>query len=320
MLLSRVAGNLYWASRYLERAASTARIVREHTNLLIDLPTDEPLTWEPLLAIGGTVEAFLNRDRVASDPSGDPFAERSVMRWVLAASDNFGSVASSLEAARHNLRSTREIIPTQLWETVNDLYLYVGAHVEDGIERSGRSRFCDRAVADVQLCWGIVEDSMRRDEANALLALGRFVERADMATRVLDVRAVGILTEGENNRHADLQWAGVLRSMSALQMYQRTVPGPIDGVDVVRFLLADEAFPRSVRHNVQQLERIAATLPRSSVALQSCAHARSVLAGELQRDLSAATLRQSLDLIQIAVAAVSDSIAATYFPPPSQLP
>jgi uncharacterized alpha-E superfamily protein len=108
--------------------------------------------------------------------------------------------------------------------------------------------------------------------------------------------------------------------MSALQMYQRTVPGPIDGFDVVRFLLADEAFPRSVRHNVQQLERIAGTLPRSSVPLQSCAHARSVLAGELQRAFDAATLRRSLDLIQIALGAVSDSITATYFPPPPELP
>ncbi len=58
MLLSRVAENVYWAARYLERAESTARIVREHTNLLVDLPTSAPLTWEPLLAIVGGRDDF----------------------------------------------------------------------------------------------------------------------------------------------------------------------------------------------------------------------------------------------------------------------
>ena len=61
MLLARVADNLYWAARYLERAEDTARIVLEHTNLLVDLPTSVPLTWEPLLAISGSDGEFAHR-------------------------------------------------------------------------------------------------------------------------------------------------------------------------------------------------------------------------------------------------------------------
>ena len=72
MLLSRVAENLYWSARYLERAEDTARIVREHTNLLVDLPDDgAPVTWEPLLAIIG--------DRADFDASY-PARRRSVDR------------------------------------------------------------------------------------------------------------------------------------------------------------------------------------------------------------------------------------------------
>ena len=61
MLLSRVAENLYWAGRYLERAEDTARIVREHTNLIIDLPLRAPVTWEPLLAVVGERSDFDER-------------------------------------------------------------------------------------------------------------------------------------------------------------------------------------------------------------------------------------------------------------------
>ncbi len=78
--------------------------------------------------------------------------------------------------------------------------------------------------------------------------LGRYIERADMTTRVLGVRAAILLSlpPGEVDEFAEVQWMGVLRSLSALQMYQRATRGPIDGPAVVRFLLFDHRFPRSV--------------------------------------------------------------------------
>ncbi len=309
MLLSRVGGNLYWAARYLERAASTARIVREHTNMLIDMPIDDRLTWEPLLSISGAQDGY--RDVHQS------LNEESIIKWVVSEPSNPTSLTNSIESARENLRSTREVIPTQLWATVNDLFMYISAQLDHAIERAGRARFCDRIVSDVQLCWGIVEDSMRRDEANALLALGRYVERADMTTRVLDVRAVGLLGEGGETPYVDLQWAGVLRSVSALQMYQRAVHGPVEGAEVIRFLMGDEAFPRSVRHNLAQLERITATLPRSARPLQACAHARAVLSSRWDQlsGSDPAGLRVGLDAVQMAIGQVSDSILATFVYP-----
>jgi uncharacterized alpha-E superfamily protein len=311
MLLSRVGGNLYWAARYLERAASTARIVREHTNMIIDMPIDDSVTWEPLLSISG--------ENTSYGAVHERHDEASVIKWVVSEQSNPSAIVNSVDAARDNLRSSREVIPTQLWATVNDLHLYVSAHLDEAVDRTGRSRFCDRLIGDVQQSWGIVEDSMRRDEANALLALGRFVERADMTTRVLDVRAVGLLGEGVDTPHVNLQWAGVLRSMSALQMYHRAVQSPVHGPDVIAFLLGDEACPRSVRHNLAQLERITATLPRSSRPLQACAHARAVLSsrwGQLTgTDLG--ELRDGLDAVQVAVAQVSDAIVGTFVFPDS---
>jgi uncharacterized alpha-E superfamily protein len=61
--------------------------------------------------------------------------------------------------------------------------------------------------------------------------LGRALERADMTTRVLGVRAAAVLSLGagtgngaeEPELHDEVQWMGVLRSVTALQMYQRAV-------------------------------------------------------------------------------------------------
>jgi uncharacterized alpha-E superfamily protein len=306
VLLSRVAENLYWAARYLERAEDTARIVREHTNLIVDLPTRVPVTWEPLLAIVGTRDEF---DRHHDRPD-----ERAIVRWLLAERDNFGSILVSIELARENLRSSREVLPSDVWQGVNDLYLYIAAHHADGVARSTRARFLDRIVGDVLAVNGTLTSTMSRDEAYELLRIGRNLERADMATRVLDVRA-GSLMEGVAADYEDVQWLSVLRSLSGQQMFRRTVRGPVSGATVLRFLLHDEVFPRSVRFCLEQVGRGLRALPRSGSSAETCEAALTVLA-QVPVELTGADLHQWADELQLAIGAVHDAITATYFVAP----
>ena len=49
--------------------------------------------------------------------------------------------------------------------------------------------------------------------------------------------------------------------MSALQMYQRATRGPIDGEAVVRFLLFDASFPRSVQSCLDEARSVLMSLP-----------------------------------------------------------
>ena len=112
MLLSRVAESLYWAARYLERAEDTARIVRSYSEAMVDLPVSVSTSWEPLLAITGSREAF--------DALHDQTDEASIVQFLVADAGNPGSVVSCVTQARENLRSTREILPRDGWLVVND--------------------------------------------------------------------------------------------------------------------------------------------------------------------------------------------------------
>ena len=136
MLLARVADNLYWAARYLERAEGTARIVLEHTNLLVDLPTSVPLTWEPLLAITGSDGDFATRFERADEPT--------IIQFLVAADDNPSSLVQGIALAREDLRVTRQVLPREAWEAVNDLHLYVASHRAEGVNRPSRSRALSR--------------------------------------------------------------------------------------------------------------------------------------------------------------------------------
>ena len=159
MLLSRTADNLYWGARYLERAEDTARIVRAYTELVIDLPTSALSTWEPLLAVSGTSASF----HEAHDASG----ELPIVRFLVADQHNPGSIASSVDRARENLRTTREIIPREAWQTINDLYLYVEMRLTQANLRNDESALdeCQRLLQPLRDAWMAISSSGGRPDA-----------------------------------------------------------------------------------------------------------------------------------------------------------
>jgi uncharacterized alpha-E superfamily protein len=308
MLLSRVAERLYWAARYLERAEGTARIVREHSNVIVDLPRSVTPAWDHLLGITGNREGFDKRYDV-----GD---ETSIVSFLVADSLNPGSVRMSIAQARENLRTCRDILPVQAWNAVNDLYLTAGRDAADGVQRRYRSRFLEKVIAEHQRLLGILTSTMSRDEAYTMLRLGRHIERGDMLTRVLDVRA-GLLL-GERPEQAelydDLQWSSVLRSLSALQMYNRRSSTGDGATEVIRFILGETSFPRSVAYCLAGVQSAARELPLSESVLAAC---RAAIAELSSSDptalLDADELHRKADRLQIAIATINNRIAGAYF-------
>jgi uncharacterized alpha-E superfamily protein len=311
MLLSRVAETLYWAARYLERAEDTARIVREHTNMIVDLPTSVPVNWEPLLAITGTREAFDARYEKAD--------EMSIVRFLVADRENSGSILRSVEQAREDFRTCREVLPREVWQSVNDLFLYVASHHLDGVARASRSRFLERVIGESLRTAGFLGSTMSRDEAHEFIRLGRSLERADMTTRVLDVRAGSLMrTVGdEGDPHDDVQWMSVLRSLSALQMYHRATRRPVEGTATLRFLLLDDAFPRSFTCCLNDVVESLRRLPHPDVVLLSCDEARRLLAAVEMDELDGDDLHELADRLQVAIGAIHDRVISTYVRTPA---
>ena len=195
MLLSRVADRIYWAARYIERAEDTARIVRAHTEMLADLPQ----------CSADVDVAAAHRDRRQRREYDARLRRRDVgerrrRRSCSSDHENPGSVVSCVGAARENLRTTRETVPRDGWQALNDLYLYVDVEVDRGVDRRARERFLGRVIADSRRIDGILATTMNHDEAYAMWRLGRAIERADMTTRVLGVRAAAVLSAAGDGR------------------------------------------------------------------------------------------------------------------------
>lgn len=311
MLLSRAAEAAYWTGRYLERAESTARIVKVHTELYLDLPRSAGMSWDPLLAITGSTADF---DARYHRRDGAASAEEDIVCFLTADSRNPSSVVASLAAARENVRTTRPVFPRELWEALNTLFLVASENAEEAVPRRTRLRWLDEVVADCQRLTGIMAGTMSDDDAHSFLRIGRHIERADMTTRVLDVRAGEMAVGGDDLRpYSDLTWMSVLKSLAAYQMYRRKVQSRVTGPEALGFLLQDPQFPRSVECCLVGMARLLLELPRHEAAMATCAAAETLVADAKVRALAWDGMHEYVDDLQLGLDALHASLADTYF-------
>jgi uncharacterized alpha-E superfamily protein len=307
MLLSRVAEHVYWSGRYVERAESTARVVMVHSDTRMDLPVHLGVGWEPLLLITGSVQECL------SLAGGS--AEEHVIPFLVTDERYLGSVVASLRQARENVRTVRPIVPREAWEVLNRLYLEARSDPDAPVSRRHRHTYLGRIVEGCQHLAGLLAGTMSHDEAYAFLRLGLAIERADMTTRVLDVRADTLRPRiREEMRPYDaVQWMSSLQSLAAYQMYRRTVNVRVQGESALRFLLQDTAFPRSIAHCLAEATTCLQRLPRPEATLQSLAEAERMIHAARVRTLAWDGLHEFVDDLQLLLGTVHDALAATYF-------
>ncbi len=306
-MLSRVAERMYWAGRYLERVEAMARLVRTHTALLLDLPEDSGSNWSQLLRI---IDAEV--DFAARYPGA---TERHVVTYLLADTDHPGSLLSSIAALRENVRTSRDIVPREGWECVNEFYLMVHAKIaRTGMQPKLRQDILADCIERAQRLHGLLEGTMSHGAAFNFMRIGKHLERADMTSRVVDVAAATLASGNPSMaRYENSLWMSVLKSLSAYQMYRQHVRRRVTEADVVNFLLTDPDFPRAVMWCLGALKQGLQTLPRSAAAEQVVETLSTHLARSELDSLSSEDLHVFIDQLQLQLAQLHDNIDATWF-------
>ncbi len=306
-MLSRVAENIYWMARYLERAENTARLVSVNASLLLDLPRGYELGWLPLIDMSGARALF---DAQKRGPD-----ERDVVQFLLADRNNPGSIASSLTAARENARTLRDVLPTEAWEVLNQFFQEFTDNLAEGLSKRTRYNFLKQVVLTSQTLGGLFSGTMSRTDAYTFMLMGRNLECADMTSRIVDVRAAQVLPASQELQpFRTIQWTNVLRSLSGLHMFRITRRVRIVRAEAMDFALRDRRFPRSCLFNLEQLATCLQSLPHSDEAIATLRGACDYLT---QADLAAldpAVLHELIDQLQVYINDVHACIASAYFP------
>jgi uncharacterized alpha-E superfamily protein len=253
-MLSRVAASLYWTSRYLERAENTARLLDVNLQLLLDFHKIDDQTlkehWIPILRSADEEEGFFKLYETADS--------RSVTEYMTFCAENPNSVLSCINAARENARQVRDQISLEMWEVLNLAYLFF----KDGEARTlwddgeGAGALYDRVKRYSHLFQGLTDSTFSRAEGYEFLQFGKYMERADKTSRILDIKYHILLPKVTDVGGAvdTVQWQAVLRSASALEAYRRFYMAEILPIKVAEFLIFSESFPRSLHFCLTYLD------------------------------------------------------------------
>ena len=253
-MLSRVAEKLYWMARYIERTENTARLIRSYNRLILDIPVGSEPSW---LILADILDAKAEFKRAYSDIS-----EQNVHRFLIRRKTAKTSLHFSIIQARENIRTTRDVLPEDAWELINEIFIFVSDEAKKTSSRRARLIFLDRLIQHTQTLSGLLETTLYRDHTYCFMKLGTLTERADMTTRILDVGAGDILKrEGDFSSIEPILWAALLETMSAKSAFRRLIGPVIEKDNVIDFIANEKDFPRSISHCLNETKQVVSSLP-----------------------------------------------------------
>jgi uncharacterized alpha-E superfamily protein len=307
-MLSRVAEKVYWSARYLERAEDTARLILVRHHSILDMPRELQPDWQLLLDVLGAKESFASLPGAAT--------EKNIIGYVFSERSNSSSIISTLTSARENMRTTREILPSESWERVNSLYLSVARRASKGLPRTSRHSALNSVIQACQQVTGMLAGTMNHDAAYQFVRMGRYLERADMSTRIIDVGSAELAAAGEEALpYQNSLWVSVLQSLGAYQSYRLSVQTNVKPEDVVDFLLRNESFPRTAAHCLLQIEQSMGSLPGHEEAIKVVRSIRRKLKRTNCRELHGQALHDFIDDFQVRLQSLHRAISDAWFTP-----
>jgi uncharacterized alpha-E superfamily protein len=311
IMLSRVAERLYWMARYLERAEQTARLTLAYNHLIMDIPRGSEPGWDVLVRILDADPDFYSKYRVGID--------LNVLNYLIADGSSFNSIPYAIKSVRENVRTTRDVLPEETWEQVNELHIYTQDMAEGSVGRRNRHAFLEEIINRCQMINGTLLSTLSRDHSYRFIKVGQLLERADMATRVIDVGAGDILDrEGAFAAIDPLLWGALLQALSALSAYRRKIGPLVEKDAVVDFIFSESTFPRSVQFCLRGIREELGPLKRNHAAMRIRERARRKLGRFSAESASREELHRFIDDFQEQIHQLHMAISATWFQPDSR--
>jgi uncharacterized alpha-E superfamily protein len=265
-MLSRVAENLYWISRYIERAEGLARLLEEAFSMELEMGSqakgEGPLDNVLLMfnARGAFAQVRESEDSPADSGSSRSSSEHreAIVRYLTLDRGHGVSIRETIAFARENTRGTQERVSGEAWSQVNKLHLFLNSPRAEKRFAASPARFLYRIRRECVLFAALVDDTLPRSEAYHFLQLGRYLERIDTLSRAINIRChsesvlvpITDSSDGEERTFSATPWARLLRETSAYEAYLKQARERIDPVGVIRYLLLEADFPRSMRFGV----------------------------------------------------------------------
>ncbi len=297
LLLSRYAECLFWLARYMERVENLARIL-DVTDTFVRHGADQS-GWRSVVQINADEQRFFATHAEAT--------AETVLRFYITDKENPTSIAASLFAARENARTLRPMISTEMWSQINVFYNRARMLTADDMRPSRVSQICAFLKEGCQFHAGITQGTFFRDQGWAFYSIGKYLERGDQTSRLVDIKYHTLLPSAYDVGGAQdvNQWHALLRAASGYHAFRRVCPSGMTPSAVAGFLLLNSSFPRSIVLSVRQIEHYLSQLGSgyglrgAYAALEQLDELRAALMDQTIEQILSRGLHEFLDWVQV---------------------
>ncbi len=318
---SRAMDNLFWFGRYAERTENLVRALRA---VVLRLGDDTGL--DATAAAADLSRRLLVPLAVASAAAADEAAMGDDARLgAELQSVIFGQEQQSLQRLLSRVERTawsvRDRLSLDTWRSIYALTARDTPDTASGVfDAAGARAYLDMLIRRAAALSGLSAENMTRGNNWLFLDLGRRIERAGHASRL--VRQT--LSSQDDNEVAEIQIA--LEIADSAMTYRYRYLNVFQAAPAIDLLLLDVTNPRAAAFQIATIARHVADLPRKT-PLQQRMFTRTI-ADEIRAKVSAADARgvaaadesgkrpallALLDEIDASMVRLSDSIADTYF-------
>ncbi len=256
-MLSRVANNLYWMGRHIERADHLARYSKANYFSSLDAPIlktyDRKFVLESMLYMAGIFDM-------------EDVNERDVLYKIGLDTKNSNSIVSNITSARENARGARNAISTDLWEAINKYYHLVINYPQEIYLTTGLFDFSQMISDQTSIVGSKIYATLLHDEEWAMILFGMYIERGLQIIRIINSKLNDIYKieiAGNTETEMSFEWSNLLRCVESFDMnrkFYRSIP---NREQVLEFLLLNAACPRSVTYALNGVRRYEEKISRN---------------------------------------------------------
>ena len=249
-MLGRTASDLFWLSRYIERAENMARLIEAgyRIALLPRIGDDRGPEWTSTLESAGCADAYREKH--------GEITTRNVVDFLMFDASNPSSIHACLAAARRNARAQRTALTREMWEALNGSWLEFQTIRPETLRSDALPRILDWVKERSAGYRGAMLNTILRNDTFLFSQLGTFLERADNTARILDVKYYVLLpsTNMIGSGVDTAQWETILRSVSAHMSYRWVYKGSYRSWRIADYLILNKAMPRSLYACYDQID------------------------------------------------------------------
>ena len=307
-MLSRVANNLFWMDRYMERSYGLINLIKTNYNSTID--SGDYSSWEIIM------KSYMGQ--IQSEEYQNYIDSISAIEFMIFDTKNPNTLINILNKSRENARSVQEHISRELWLSINTYYLHISkSSTFKKLKKSNPIIFLNDLLKYNHIYYSTADISQERGNAYCFMCLGKYIERVAQSIDFLSVRILD-LDEEKQNFQDTYFWKNLLTSIGGYQLYIKTYKSIFNVENIIEMITINEYFPRSIFYSIEKLN---IHLKRLNEYNKLSDKKLNFKIGKLRNDVKYTTLetlksngiKEFLREVKFQVNQISESINQIYF-------